>query len=154
MKECQNLVHTRWDCTYHVVFISNGRRKAIFGAVRKRLRGRLHELTQQKEYRIVEGHLMPSNVRKHFNQALVELCRGIYPEQEWRRDCPEVFRQDEEFHGVELLGRRLLCLIGRAGRRNGAWAHQAPRSRGRTIRQTQSEYAKSPFGDASFLPQD
>jgi putative transposase len=62
MKEYQSLAHTRWDCKYHVVFIPKGRKKAIFGAVRKHLGGMLHELAQQKECKIVEGHLMPDHV--------------------------------------------------------------------------------------------
>ena len=62
MKDYQSLAHTRWDCKYHVVFIPKGRKKVIFGAVRKQLGEMLHELAQQKECKIVEGHLMPDHV--------------------------------------------------------------------------------------------
>jgi putative transposase len=62
MKEYQSLAHTRWDCKYHVVFIPKKRKKAIFGAIRKHLGQVLHELSQQKECKIVEGHLMPDHV--------------------------------------------------------------------------------------------
>ena len=62
MKEYQSLAHTRWDCKYHIAFIPKGRKKAIFGAIRKHLGERLHELARQKECKIVEGHLMPDHV--------------------------------------------------------------------------------------------
>ena len=62
MKEYQSQAHTRWDCKYHIVFIPKGRKKAIFGAIRKHLGEMLHELARQKECQIVEGHLMPDYV--------------------------------------------------------------------------------------------
>ena len=62
MKEYQSLAHTRWDCKYHIVFIPKGRKKAIFGAIRKHLGEMLQELSRQKECKIVEGHLMPDPV--------------------------------------------------------------------------------------------
>ena len=58
MKEYQSLSHTRWDCKYHVVFISKKRKKMIFGKVRKHIGAVLHDLANQKESVIVEGHLM------------------------------------------------------------------------------------------------
>ncbi|SFG02241.1 Transposase IS200 like, partial [Novosphingobium sp. CF614] len=37
MSEYQSLSHTRWECKYHVVFIPKGRRKVLFGQIRKEL---------------------------------------------------------------------------------------------------------------------
>jgi putative transposase len=31
----QSLSHSRWDCTYHVVFIPKCRRKILYGEIRK-----------------------------------------------------------------------------------------------------------------------
>ena len=62
MKEYQSLCHTKWDCKYHVVFIPKRRKKLIFGAIRKYLGEILRELAEQKECRIVEGHLMSDHV--------------------------------------------------------------------------------------------
>ncbi len=62
MKEYQSLAHTKWDCKYHVVFIPKKRKKAIFGAIRKHLGKILHELADQKECKILEGHLMSDHV--------------------------------------------------------------------------------------------
>ena len=62
MRDYQSLAHTTWDCKYHIVFIPKGRKKAIFGAIRRHLGQVLHELAQQKECKIVEGHLMSDHV--------------------------------------------------------------------------------------------
>ncbi|MES3016887.1 MAG: IS200/IS605 family transposase [Bacteroidota bacterium] len=62
MKEYQSLEHSRWDCKYHVVFIPKGRKKMIFGKLRKALGELFHELAGHKESKIVEGHLMPDHV--------------------------------------------------------------------------------------------
>jgi putative transposase len=62
MKEYQNLSHTRWDCKYHVVFIPKRRKKAIYGALRKNLGEIFRELAQQRECKVVEGHLMADHV--------------------------------------------------------------------------------------------
>lgn len=62
MKEYQSLSHTRWDCKYHVVFIPKRRKKAIYGALRRNLGEIFRELAQQRDCKIVEGHLMVDHV--------------------------------------------------------------------------------------------
>src|SRR5690242_7804500 len=62
MKEYQSLEHSRWDCKYHVVFIPKGRKKMIFGKLRKALGELFHELASHKESKIVERHLMLDHV--------------------------------------------------------------------------------------------
>ncbi|MXS79169.1 IS200/IS605 family transposase, partial [Nitrosomonas sp. JL21] len=62
MKEYQSLSHTRWNCKYHVVFIPKRRKKLIFGKVRKHIGEVLHDLANQKESAIVEGHLMLDHI--------------------------------------------------------------------------------------------
>ena len=62
MKEYQSLSHTRWDCKYHVVFIPKKRKKMIFGKLRKHIGAVLHDLANQKESVIVEGHLMLDHI--------------------------------------------------------------------------------------------
>ena len=58
----QSLSHSKWNCKYHVVFIPKGRRKMVFGQIRKQLGPIFHELARQKDCRILEGHLMPDHV--------------------------------------------------------------------------------------------
>ena len=58
----QSAAHTKWDCKYHIVFIPKRRRKVIFGQLRKKLGQIFHDLANQKECRIIEGHLMSDHV--------------------------------------------------------------------------------------------
>src|SRR6476469_8552658 len=62
MDEVESLCHSRWECEYHVVFIPKGRRKALFGQLRRHLGEVLRRLAAEKESRIEEGHLMPDHV--------------------------------------------------------------------------------------------
>ena len=62
MKEYQSLSHTRWDCKYHVVFIPKRRKKLLFGKLREHLGEVLHDLANQRESVIVEGHLMLDHI--------------------------------------------------------------------------------------------
>ena len=62
MDEFQSLNHTKWDCKYHVVFIPKGRRKVLFGHLRRDLGEVFRRLAEQKESKIEEGHLMPGHV--------------------------------------------------------------------------------------------
>lgn len=62
MKDIGSLCHTKWECKYHVVFIPKYRRKAMYYELRKYLGAIFHELAQQKECRIEEGHLCADHV--------------------------------------------------------------------------------------------
>jgi len=62
MDEYESLSHTRWDCKYHVVFIPNCRRKALYGELRRHLGEVFRKLAAQKKSRIEEGHLTPDHV--------------------------------------------------------------------------------------------
>ena len=62
MNDLDTIAHTKWDCKYHVVFIPKCRRKALFAQLRKHLGDVFRTLTEQKESKIVEGHLMPDHV--------------------------------------------------------------------------------------------
>jgi putative transposase len=62
MDKIESLNHTKWDCKYHVVFIPKGRRKVLYGELRKHLGEVFRGLAQHKESRIEEGHLMADHV--------------------------------------------------------------------------------------------
>ena len=62
MRQDSSLIHTRWDCKYHVVFIPKYRRKTLFGQLRRELTDVFHRLAQQRECVIEEGHLMKDHV--------------------------------------------------------------------------------------------
>jgi putative transposase len=60
--EYETLSHSKWDCKYHVVFIPKYRRKALYVELRRHLGEAFRKLTEQKESRIEEGHLMVDHV--------------------------------------------------------------------------------------------
>lgn len=62
MDEYESLSHTKWECKYHVVFIPKCRRKVLYEKLRRHLGGVFHQLAQQKESRIEEGHLRSDHV--------------------------------------------------------------------------------------------
>jgi putative transposase len=62
MHDWQSLSHVRWECKYHVVIIPKFRKKALYGALRKRLGPILRDLCEQRGVQLVEGHIMPDHV--------------------------------------------------------------------------------------------
>jgi putative transposase len=62
MNGFQSLAHSRWDCKYHVVFIPKGRKKGLYGKIRKFLKNIFHELARQKSCQIVEGHMSVDHI--------------------------------------------------------------------------------------------
>ena len=61
MDESESLSHSRWECKYHVVFIPKCRRKTLYEQLRRHLGEVFHKVAEQKESRILEGHLMPDH---------------------------------------------------------------------------------------------
>ena len=64
MDEMESLSHTKWERKYHVVFIPKWRRKVLYGELRRHLGEVFRRLSEQKESRIDEGHLMPDHVHR------------------------------------------------------------------------------------------
>jgi putative transposase len=62
MDQLESLSHTRWECKYHVVFIPKCRRRTLYGELRRHLGPVLRALTEHKQSRVEEGHLMPDHV--------------------------------------------------------------------------------------------
>ena len=57
-----SLSHTKWNCTYHIVFIPKYRRKTMFGELRKDVREIIRTLCGYKEVGIVEGNVCIDHV--------------------------------------------------------------------------------------------
>jgi putative transposase len=57
-----SLSHSKWDCTYHIIFIPKMRKKTIYGAKREALKQIFHTLAKQKDCTITKGYLMPDHV--------------------------------------------------------------------------------------------
>jgi putative transposase len=62
MSNYESLSHSKWDCKYHIVFIPKGRKKELYGKIRKFLGPVFHELAKQRSSQIVEGHMVQDHV--------------------------------------------------------------------------------------------
>lgn len=62
MDDYESLKHTRWECKYHVVFIPKCRRQKLYQQLRQHLGDVFRQLAQQRESRILEGHLVVDHV--------------------------------------------------------------------------------------------
>jgi putative transposase len=83
MSEYASLSHSRWECKYHVVFIPKGRRKVLFGELRKHVGAVFRGLAEQKECTIEEGHTQSDHVHmlisippKHAVSDVVGFIKG------------------------------------------------------------------------------
>jgi putative transposase len=59
---CERLSHSKWECKYHVVFISKCQKKKLYGKEWRILRPVFHELAWQRGIEIVDGHMVADHV--------------------------------------------------------------------------------------------
>ena len=62
MSTYESLSHSKWDCKYHIVFVPKGRKKELYGKIRKFLGPVFHELAGQRRSQILEGHMVQDHV--------------------------------------------------------------------------------------------
>ena len=62
MNAYQSLNHTKWECKYHIVWIPKYRKKKLYIELRKLLGEVFRDLAEQREAKILEGHLMADHV--------------------------------------------------------------------------------------------
>jgi len=71
MNNNESLAHTKWDCTYHIVWIPKYRRKVLYGEVREEIRDVLRRLVAAKDgIEILEGSVCVDRIH---------MCLGIAP---------------------------------------------------------------------------
>lgn len=58
----ESLSHSKWECKYHVIFVPKCRRKTLYEKLRPHLGEVFRKLAEQKESRILEGHMMVDHV--------------------------------------------------------------------------------------------
>ena len=63
MKDLKSLSHVRWDCKYHVVFVSKYRKRKMYSEIRNKIGSIVSSLCQQKGLELHEGHAMPDHIR-------------------------------------------------------------------------------------------
>ena len=112
----ESLSHSKWDCKYHIVFIPKGRKKGLYGKIRKYLGPVLHDLAQQRGSEIVEGHMVVDHVHmlmkippKYAVAEVIGYIKG--------KSAIAIARQfggaEEEFQWRAVLGQRVCGIDGR-----------------------------------------
>ena len=61
----QSIQHTRWNCTYHIVFIPKYRRKIMYGELKRDLVEILKKLCEMKQVQIIEGKVCRDHVHMY-----------------------------------------------------------------------------------------
>ena len=61
----QSIQHTRWNCTYHIVFIPKYRRKMMYGEYRKDIGEILRKLCEMKNVTLIEGKVCIDHVHMY-----------------------------------------------------------------------------------------
>ena len=60
-----SLAHSRYNCTYHIVFIPKCRRKVMFGALRKEIGEILGRVCKMDEVTIIKAATLPDHVHMY-----------------------------------------------------------------------------------------
>lgn len=60
-----SISHTRWNCTYHIVFIPKYRRKIMYGELKRELAEILKKLCEMKQVRLIEGKVCGNHVHMY-----------------------------------------------------------------------------------------
>jgi len=58
----KSLTHSVWECKYHIVWVPKYRRKSLYANLRRYMGNIFHELANQRESKIVEGHICVDHV--------------------------------------------------------------------------------------------
>ena len=58
----QSLSHTKWNCTFHIVFIPKYRRKVMYGNLRKDVCEIIKKLCAMRDVKLVEGAVCVDHV--------------------------------------------------------------------------------------------
>ena len=61
----KSLSHTRYNCTYHVVFIPKYRRKILYGTNKKDVAEILKKLCEMKQVRLIEGKVCVDHIHMY-----------------------------------------------------------------------------------------
>ena len=61
----QSITHTRWNCTYHIVFIPKFRRKIMYGETKKDLVEIIKKLCEMKQVQLIDGKVCVDHVHMY-----------------------------------------------------------------------------------------
>ena len=73
----QSITHTRWNCTYHIVFIPKFRRKIMYGETKRDLVETIKKLCEMKQVTLTDGKVCIDHVHMRSEERRVgKECRS------------------------------------------------------------------------------
>ncbi len=115
MDQLESLSHTVWECKYHVSFIPKCRRKVLYASLRQHLGEVFKRLAEQKECRVLEGHLMPDHVHMLLSippKYAVSEVVGFIKGKSAIHLAPDLRRAQAELRRTTFLGARIFRVDG------------------------------------------
>lgn len=61
----RSIAHTKWNCTYHLVFIPKYRRKIMYGEVKKDLVEIIKKLCEMQDVELIDGRVCRDHVHMY-----------------------------------------------------------------------------------------
>ena len=61
----QSITHTRWNCTYHIVFIPKYRRKIMYGELKKDIVEIIKKLCEMKQVSLIDGRVCRDHIHMY-----------------------------------------------------------------------------------------
>ena len=61
----RSIAHTRWNCTYHIVFIPKFKRKVMYGDLRREIGEILRKLCEMSQVQLIEGKICANHVHMY-----------------------------------------------------------------------------------------
>lgn len=61
----KSIAHTRWNCTYHIVFIPKYRRRIMYGEVKKDIVDIIKKLCEMKQITLIDGRVCKDHIHMY-----------------------------------------------------------------------------------------
>ena len=61
----RSITHTRWNCTYHIVFIPKYRRKIMYGETKRDLVEIINKLCEMKQIELLDGSVCVDHIHMY-----------------------------------------------------------------------------------------
>ena len=96
--EFESLNHPKWECKYHILFIPKGRKKKLFGPVRRDLGEVFRRLAERKECPFdarsrAYADIDPTEIRR-------VACGWVHQGEKRSLPSEDVWRASAQFHGL------------------------------------------------------
>lgn len=61
----KSIAHTRWNCTYHIVFIPKYRRRIMYGELKRDVAEIIKKLCEMKQVELIDGRVCKDHIHMY-----------------------------------------------------------------------------------------